>query len=577
MTMDIINSKYNIALEVITPISIGAGAEKDLVKGIDFIVNNEKIYRIDLSKMQEAGIDIVSLSPYFANRDSAGILRLIGNKLAEVSDGEPLTLPAQSDNDIKAFIRNEFTGKPIVPGSSIKGAIRSILFEYLKDTNERDEKTVFGKANDGNEFMRFIKFSDFEFDKTELINTKIFNLTKNNGRWASGWKNGGNSTGEFRSTGFNTLYESLLPKEVGYGSIMLSERQFEKIGHDKHSHYDKKLRALSPKELFAIINSHTKKYLKKELDFFLHFQNGDQYTQKIIDNIQNLIKTIPDNNTYCIFKMSAGSGFHSITGDWQFDNYYIENGRDRVLDRKRKGSLPKSRKIAINGKEFALMGFVKMSIATDEQLAAYNEQKEAERQRIKSDYEERISIRKETEEMEAEKERIEQTYNSEMAQANALYSQNQKEEALEHYKIAYELKPDDRLKAKIDEITKILNDLHIVQEEEDQRQRNREAKIAAGLAILEEKNNFNEFKVKNFNDIKVRVVQWLKISNNKIVPASQDEYLIKTLSRIYNSLSREKEIAIWKDYNSYIWKDITNWCEEERAQSIYNSIIKTNQ
>lgn len=577
MTMGIINSKYNIALEVITPISIGAGAEKDLVKGIDFIVNNGRIYRINLSKMQEAGIDIVSLSPYFANRDSAGILRLIGNKLAEVSDGEPLTLPAQSDNDIKAFIRNEFTGKPIVPGSSIKGAIRSILFEYMKDSNERDEKTVFGKSNDGNEFMRFIKFSDFEFDKTELINTKIFNLTKNNGRWASGWKNGGNSTGEFRSTGFNTLYESLLPKEVGYGSIMLSERQFEKIGHDKHSHYDKKLRALSPKELFAIINSHTKKYLKKELDFFLHFQNGDQYTQKIIDNIQNLIKTIPDNNTYCIFKMSAGSGFHSITGDWQFDNYYIENGRDRVLDRKRKGSLPKSRKIAINGKEFALMGFVKMSIATDEQLAAYNEQKEAERQRIKSDYEERISIRKETEERKAAEERREQTYNSELAQAEAFYNQNQKAEALEHYNKAFAIKEDGNLKATILKITKEVENQKIIDKANEDEIVKRKQDIENGLAFLDDLNLKGEYKVNSFKDIKVRVLQWMKKSNNSNLPKVQDAYLQRTFRRVYESTTKEKDKDDWMSFESIIWQEVNKWCGEERTLSLYKAIREANK
>lgn len=576
MTMDIINSKYNIALEVITPISIGAGAEKDLVKGIDFIVNNGRIYRIDLSKMQEAGIDIVSLSPYFANRDSAGILRLIGNKLAEVSDGEPLTLPAQSDNDIKAFIRNEFTGKPIVPGSSIKGAIRSILFEYLKDSNEKDEKTVFGKANDGNEFMRFIKFSDFEFDKTELINTKIFNLRNNNGRWASGWKNGGNSTGEFRSTGFNTLYESLLPKEVGCGSIMLSEKQFKIIDDDKHSHYNKKLRALSLKELFAIINSHTKNYLKKELDFFLHFQNGDQYTQKIIDNIQNLIKAIPDNNAYCIFKMSAGSGFHSITGDWQFDNY-LENGKDRVLDRKRKGSLPKSRKIAIKGKEFALMGFVKMSIATDEQLASYNEKKEAERQKVKSAYERRNSIRKEAEKRKAAEERREQTYNSELTQAETLYNQNKKEEALEHYNKAFDIKEDDNLKAAILKITKEIENQKIIDKANEDEIVKRRRDIENGLAFLDDLNLKGEYKVNSFKDIKVRVLQWMKKSNNTNLPKVQDAYLQRTFRRVYESTTKEKDKDDWMSFESIIWQEVNKWCGEERTLSLYKAIREANK
>ena len=40
--MDVLNKKYDIKIEVLTPLSIGAGAEKDWVCGVDFWKKKEK-------------------------------------------------------------------------------------------------------------------------------------------------------------------------------------------------------------------------------------------------------------------------------------------------------------------------------------------------------------------------------------------------------------------------------------------------------------------------------------------------------------------------------------------------------
>ncbi|MDR3272567.1 MAG: hypothetical protein LBT29_03675 [Flavobacteriaceae bacterium] len=42
--MDTLNQKFNIEITVLSPLSIGAGAEKDWVKGIDFVVKNKKLW-----------------------------------------------------------------------------------------------------------------------------------------------------------------------------------------------------------------------------------------------------------------------------------------------------------------------------------------------------------------------------------------------------------------------------------------------------------------------------------------------------------------------------------------------------
>ena len=106
----------------------------------------------------------------------------------------------------------------------------------------------------------------------------------------------------------------------------------------------------------------------------------------IVDNIENLLKLIPSDNTYCILKMSAGSGFHSITGDWQFDDYSIDsislrkNGKtERSYGFDKMGKLSKSaksRKIAINGDSLSLMGFVKIRPVSEADIEVAKREKE---------------------------------------------------------------------------------------------------------------------------------------------------------------------------------------------------------
>ena len=116
-------------------------------------------------------------------------------------------------------------------------------------------------------------------------------------------------------------------------------------------------------KLCRIINDHTLKYLDKEIAFFDTYKEGD-YSIAIYNNLAEIEEEcwhIHENEPLsCIIKMSAGAGFHSITGDWQFEGY-IEDQRHH-MDRKRGGELPKSRKIAVSSsKAFSPMGFVKLT------------------------------------------------------------------------------------------------------------------------------------------------------------------------------------------------------------------------
>ena len=364
--MEGINKKYNIEIEVLTPLSIGAGQEKDWVRGVDFVVDKGTLYKLNLKKMVANGVDVDDLTSYFATKDEEGLKRKLAGKLESVSDFT-IPFPASTDNDVKTFVKNQLTGKPILTGSSLKGAVRSVLFDHFRE-NERRPEDVFGLIRDGSDFMRFIRIGDFEFDGTELVNTKIYNLHLQDRQWDGGWKHSSSRTNhDFRPDGFNTLYECLLPQSKAQGWIMLANMLFEQYpGHQPY--IEKKRELLSDNEhdslenLFYEINNHTLDYLEKEEQFFKEFDQGE-YSERILKSIDVLWRQTNACNEYCkscVLKMSAGSGFHSITGDWQYEDYtntgYWVGGRN---DGKMKY---KSRKVAIWKNRFSLLGFVKLTI-----------------------------------------------------------------------------------------------------------------------------------------------------------------------------------------------------------------------
>lgn len=367
--------KFDIELEVITPLSVGAGNDNDWMRGIDYIQKDGKVYVLDIKKAVEQGIDIDKLTMLFQNRDDKGISLLIGNKLEEVSR-YVFPAPVNTQNPIKSFLRTQLYDKPVVAGSSIKGSVRSALFNYLRD-DEKTNEEVFGNMKEGTDLMRFVRISDIEMPSTSLVNTKIFNLRKDGSEWFGGWKHGnsdrdGNShTNEsYTPLGFNTLYECVTPGQKGIGLISLKNNLFELLlsKTDKVvSKKDEKRKLLGGDitKLFHIVNRVTKGYLLKEKSFFERYTA--ERSEELLDNVNALLDMIPDDDSCCLLKMSAGVGFHSITGDWQYDDYsqtgFWSEGRNAGKKKY------KSRKTTEYEGHLQLMGFVKLRVLSADEAA----------------------------------------------------------------------------------------------------------------------------------------------------------------------------------------------------------------
>ena len=557
---DLLNNKYNIELEVLTPLHIGAGAEKDWMKGADYISDNNKVYILNHKKvLQRLKGGAEELSNFLLKKDDKGLKAKISGDLESVSD-IIFNSPTGSEKDIKTFIKNGLTNKPIVPGSSLKGAIRSILLSYFIDSknqidrrNKRFEEEIFGSANKGDEFMRFIKIADAQFERTELINTKIFNLYGNASNLNGGWKHEfrGGTTNKFSQKGFNTIYEIIAPNETGELSIALSDRAFDNFYKTQKPKKKSDILKQKPSQkLFAIINEHAKKYIDKQIAFFKNYSNNETYA--IISSLERVKSQIPNDNSACVLQMSAGSGFHSITGDWQFDDFLIDRPYSEYYDRrsgqnKRKSrgtklingkyeDLAKSRKIATDGEKFDLMGFVKLSILTEELMAEREAEKQAKLEKERIEEEERLAKEK------AEKDRIEAKKQVKIeaerkAEADRLAKEKAEKDAyekLEKEKAEKEKQAQEANQQAIDQITN------------------------QGYVFLEQENNFEQGrnKIEKFR---------------KKAPIKEKDFpIIKSfVKRFFDSTKRD-----WKNFkNGKNWKKVISWVGKETAQSWYNEMI----
>ena len=129
--------KYN--LTTITPVFIGSDKGSDLSKTTDFIIDGNQINIIDQRKFEALLSDNVELIDEFVsyiknNPRSFDLQNFIENKLnASVSELTKTTLDVDgyiSSNSVNTFITTN--GKHFIPGSTIKGAIRTaVIYSFL--------------------------------------------------------------------------------------------------------------------------------------------------------------------------------------------------------------------------------------------------------------------------------------------------------------------------------------------------------------------------------------------------------------------------------------------------------------
>ncbi|HPD64666.1 MAG TPA: RAMP superfamily CRISPR-associated protein [Bacteroidia bacterium] len=358
-----INIEQQIFLKIISPVYIGGAQEKNLQEGLDFFEN----YRIIESELYhpEKGIDPDLLATALASGDNNALANLI-KKQDDWKYRYVRTFMGEkgSTGEIKAFIKSGADGRPYIPGSSLKGAMRSAIANHLCGGHANDNPDPVFIKNFENSLFRYIKVTDCFFNEVRLYRSKIASLGNRGIRWkVARTKNEDN----FNPNGFDTAFES---PEIGSSSSFSL-----KIAQPFFQNFQRQLSGLHPyarnflnqdniiQHFLEAINQYTLNFVDKEIRWFENYK-GDKSNQ-IIDQMRRIIA--PANRGY-LMRLGFGTGFHAMSGDWKFDNH-IQVG---TIERN-KNKIPryKTRRIAFdqwpNPSYFGPLGYVLLSLNPFEQ------------------------------------------------------------------------------------------------------------------------------------------------------------------------------------------------------------------
>lgn len=381
-----LGNRYTCQLEILTPVHVGSGVK--LAKGLDFWSDERKTYIVS----QEALMDYLTKTNEHDLFDSELERQKI---LKKVVATKTYNLPC-SGGEIFEFERDG-NNTPYLPGSSIKGAIRTALFEDIMQNVSSDEynnaiqkvfdnkrakketaandilKEVFGKDPNHN-LMRALTVSDVGFKEKDIDLKKVLILNLNRNDW--GWKRLGGRN-EWRAENASPLFvEMIKPDEVQTFTLKLDSFLFE---NERAKEKLKIKHPLSISSLLDSLNNHADSSLRKELEFLDERAKEDRsrQLQKLIEYVEDLRAMIPkqetaEAKTTCLLRLGWGSGWRSMTGDWleavdlddlrwQFNMGKFFKNQDG--EREMFSEFPKTRKIVFSGNTPQyLSGWVKITV-----------------------------------------------------------------------------------------------------------------------------------------------------------------------------------------------------------------------
>jgi CRISPR type III-A-associated RAMP protein Csm5 len=373
-----------LQIETLTPVHIGSGvqlkADSEYVYFSDLkkiaIVKPEKIFEI----VGEQGLDAwttaitngTKIREYLRQRKpnlkpedlATQVLKLNGT-LSQ--SGRPPELRQQM---------HTATGRPLLPGSSLKGAIRTALLTQCiiedpafasnlsnltkgKNTQPSREsdfddsrlyKHYLGE-NPNQDVFRLLQIGDAYFQRTEALSYEVQNLKGQDWESKFGWllleaiPAGEKTTVRFQIQEFVKGYAERQHKDLNFPL-----RALEKLSNLLH--------------LFKAIKAHNLHLLDEEIGFLEEKEIDYEYSN-ILNEILTTCKNLKDNE--CILRVGYGSGWDFMTGSWirhdkvnEKEDLWLDSFKPVMRHPKYEGMpFPKTRRFDY---EHRPLGFVKLRI-----------------------------------------------------------------------------------------------------------------------------------------------------------------------------------------------------------------------
>lgn len=267
---------------------------------------------------------------------------------------------------------------PYLPGSSIKGAIRTAIFSSLlmrkyQSVGLRDNQLgekhrysgkfiigdkqlqaeLFGK-NPNSDWLRMLQVGDcyFQPGSTQAAFAETLN------------ERGGDQQYEIKND-VRQLIEYIPAERQAEFQINIPEAQKKLIKKLMPELFASTVNSLDYKWLFSTIHQHSLRLLKNEIEFFedADLPETSEELPAMMKKTLQQAQQYPENT--CILRLGFGTGYRNMTGDWVKDLVLDDDVYDDIATATRRTSrynampLPKSRKVMFDG---LFMGYVKLTI-----------------------------------------------------------------------------------------------------------------------------------------------------------------------------------------------------------------------
>ena len=363
-----------VIISTITPVHIGSGnllqnntdfvVERDDEDSYIHIIDDKKIF--DLIGKENLNAWLLSIEN---KQDTFKFVRKYSSDVSYDDISKHLiTCFARDINQnatLKETMRNG-AGKPYIPGSSIKGAIRTAVLTSLADSMEmyKLESEVFNSnylsakpiesflfGNDPKtDIFRFLRIGDAHFHEDIAIATRMINLNITH-------------RDDLRDATKAQLVEAIGTSEESTINMYLSLEYYEQVKRVYRQLGTMPTEMQSLSDLFMMINAHTEKLVKQEIDFWTDIDKTG--AEVYIEEMQHILDEINrcKRGESCILRIGYGSGWRFITGAWterlkDFDRDIVKIARPSNY-RYDGYDFPKSRKI---DEDNYVLGFVKLSL-----------------------------------------------------------------------------------------------------------------------------------------------------------------------------------------------------------------------
>jgi len=322
--------KYRFSLK--TPIHVGSGEQ---LGRIDFVLDKNRCAVIDIeSLLEKIGDNRDALNEFagegFNMHAFLRKYRISPFQVEKYTLRNPDGLKGGIGN-IREIIKTGM-GNPFIPGSSIKGSIRTVFFHYL--LNSADKKVVsrllnriiksdiskeqadgeidhdvFGK-DPSHDLLRAIQVGDVEFGISDLClkEVRVLNLTGKGGYgWKKMGKNGFTTPDQKKATPI--FLETLGEGRKSTGRIRIDGFLLENAMCISELGFSGKTEIL--KDLPGKCNDFAREFINSEIEFF-----NNCGMKKMEEFYNNLLNEIPDDNKTFFLHLGWGSGWRGMTGGW---------------------------------------------------------------------------------------------------------------------------------------------------------------------------------------------------------------------------------------------------------------------